>query len=140
MVYSSQDYISEMNAGGLFLREVNDGFKTATTRLQMYSFYETLETDVGPRRMVRLSFPFALSPGVINYVRANLDTMQMVVNQESAVFGYVGEKSLPLMANHHNVCKFDSPQDINYISVATAIRSLVACHRHEGTIVLKRVH
>lgn len=58
----------------------------------------------------------------------------MLLNQESAVFGYVGEKALPLMADHHDVCKFDSPQDINYISVATAIRSLVAYYRHEGTI------
>jgi len=50
----------------------------------------------------------------------------MVVERDSATLGYPGEISSPLNADHHNVCKFDSTQDSNYISVRDALQKLVA--------------
>ena len=47
------------------------------------------------------------------------------MEKDSAVLGYPGEISRALDANHHNVCKFDSPQDPNYVAVKNAISSLV---------------
>ena len=47
------------------------------------------------------------------------------MEKDSAVLGYPGEISRALNADHHNVCKFDSPKDPNYVAVKNAISSLV---------------
>lgn len=40
--------------------------------------------------------------------------------------GYPGETSKALNADHHNICKYDSPQDPNYIVVRNVLKSLVS--------------
>jgi hypothetical protein len=49
----------------------------------------------------------------------------MVLEKESAVLGYPGEISKALDADHHGVCKYDSPDDPRYISVRNVLRTLV---------------
>ena len=49
----------------------------------------------------------------------------MVLEKESSVLGYPGETSKALDADHHEVCKYDSPKDPNYIAVRNALNSLV---------------
>lgn len=50
----------------------------------------------------------------------------MILEKDSSVLGYPGETSKALNADHHNVCKYNSPRDPNYIIVRNALRSLVS--------------
>lgn len=50
----------------------------------------------------------------------------MILEKDSSVLGYPGETSKALDADHHNVCKYESPMDPNYITVKNALRSLVS--------------
>lgn len=49
----------------------------------------------------------------------------MVLEKESSILGYPGEISKSLNADHHDVCKYTSPEDSNYISVRNALKTLV---------------
>jgi hypothetical protein len=49
----------------------------------------------------------------------------MVLEKDSSVLGYPGETSKALDADHHGVCKYDSPRDPNYITVRNVLKSLV---------------
>lgn len=50
----------------------------------------------------------------------------MVVEKDSSILGYPGEISKALNADHHNVCKYESPTDPNYIAVRNVLKSLVS--------------
>ena len=50
----------------------------------------------------------------------------MILEKDSSVLGYPGETSKALNADHHGVCKYDSPSDPNYIAVRNALTSLVS--------------
>jgi WD40 repeat protein len=56
----------------------------------------------------------------------------MILKKTSAVLGYPGEVSKPLDADHHDVCKFASTEDINYKSIRAVLQSLVSTYRDEG--------
>lgn len=49
----------------------------------------------------------------------------MVLEKESSVLGYPGEVSKALSADHHGVCKYEGPQDPNYITIRNVLKSLV---------------
>lgn len=55
-----------------------------------------------------------------------LTSLQMVVERDSSTLGYPGEVSRALNADHHNVCKYDSLEDPNYIIVRNILKSLVS--------------
>jgi hypothetical protein len=63
----------------------------------------------------------------------------MVVEKDSATLGYAGEISKSLGADHHTVCKFDSIQDSNYISVRNALKTLVVNIRSTGMLAVAYV-
>jgi hypothetical protein len=50
----------------------------------------------------------------------------MVLERDSSLLGYPGETSNPLNADHHGVCKYENPQDPNYITVRNVLKSLVS--------------
>ena len=50
----------------------------------------------------------------------------MVLEKDSSVLGYPGEISRALDADHHGVCKFDSPGDPQYVAVRNVLRSLIS--------------
>lgn len=50
----------------------------------------------------------------------------MIVEKDSAILGYPGELSRGLLADHHGMCKFDSPKDPNYIAVRNILKSIVS--------------
>lgn len=97
---SSKIFISDLNKGSPAIEELNEQFRHVSPKLSIWSFYETLATSIGPRKI-------------------------MVLEKDSSVLGYPGEISRPLQADHHDVCKFSSPVDPNYIAVRNAIKSLV---------------
>ena len=50
----------------------------------------------------------------------------MILERDSSILGYPGEISKALNADHHNVCKYDSPRDPNYITVRNALQSFIS--------------
>ena len=56
----------------------------------------------------------------------------MVLEKDSSVLGYPGEISKGLDADHHGVCKYDSPDDPLYTSVRNVLKSLVGRSQVSG--------
>lgn len=50
----------------------------------------------------------------------------MILEKDASILGYPGETSKALDADHHNMCKYESPQDPNYIVVRNVLKSLVS--------------
>ncbi|KAL9619809.1 MAG: hypothetical protein Q9160_005645 [Pyrenula sp. 1 TL-2023] len=97
---SARNFITDLNRSSMALEEINEQFRHIAPRLSIWSFYETLPTSVGPKKM-------------------------MVLDKGSAILGYSKEISRPLYADHHGVCKYSSPDDANYVSVRNALGTLV---------------
>lgn len=111
---SPKNFISDLAKCSPAIEELNEQFRHHVPRLSIWSFYETLVTSIGPKKM-------------------------MVLEKESSVLGYPTEISRSLQADHHDVCKYSTPVDSNYISVRNAITSLATMLRsnrghdtHEG--------
>ncbi|KAI1410400.1 hypothetical protein F5Y13DRAFT_202173 [Hypoxylon sp. FL1857] len=102
--HSPKDYVSELARRSPTIDELNESFRHHASKLQIFSFYETLSTNVGP-----MSF--------------------MILDKHSSLLGYPNETPQPLIANHHDVCKFTNTDDPNYVSVVGALRSVVTTAR-----------
>ena len=63
----------------------------------------------------------------------------MVLEKASSILGYPGETSKSMMADHHDVCKFTSRQDPNYISVRNALKTIVSSACEKGKFHLVRI-
>ncbi|KAI1451632.1 hypothetical protein F4805DRAFT_450804 [Annulohypoxylon moriforme] len=98
---SSKNFISDLSKSSPAIEELNEQFRHVAPKLSIWSFYETLATSIGPKKI-------------------------MVLEKDSSVLGYPGEISRPLQADHHDVCKYENPMDPNYISIRNAIKSLAA--------------
>lgn len=98
--HSPKDYVNELTKKSPTIDELNEQFRHHAAKLQIFSFYETLTTTVGPIKT-------------------------LILEKHSSVLGYQHETPQPLVANHHDVCKFSSPEDPNYQSVKGALRSIV---------------
>ncbi|CAI6043794.1 unnamed protein product [Clonostachys chloroleuca] len=97
---SSKSFISDLNKSSFAIEELNEQFRHLAPSLSIWSFYETLTTSIGPRKI-------------------------MVLEKDSSILGYPTEISKPLHADHQGMCKYNSPSDMNYVSVKNAIKSLV---------------
>ncbi|KAL9039908.1 MAG: hypothetical protein Q9180_002246 [Flavoplaca navasiana] len=98
--HSPKLYVAELKNGSQTIEALNDQFRHIASRLKILSFFETLPTSVGPKKM-------------------------MVVDKGSATMGYPDEISKSMNADHHTVCKFDNREDSDYISVRNALKSLI---------------
>ncbi|KAI0547520.1 hypothetical protein F4679DRAFT_574719 [Xylaria curta] len=98
--HTPKDYVMELARKSLTIDELNESFRHHASKLRIFSFYETLSTAIGPLSI-------------------------MVLEKNTAVLGYPRETPQPLSANHHDVCKFKSREDANYLSVLGALRSVV---------------
>ena len=58
----------------------------------------------------------------------------MVLGKESSILGYPGEVSKSLNADHHDVCKYTSREDPNYVTVRNALKALVRSLQSRGTL------
>ncbi|KAJ4405278.1 hypothetical protein N0V82_010350 [Gnomoniopsis sp. IMI 355080] len=109
---SPKSFISDLNKSSSAIEELNEQFRHHAAKLSIWSFYETLTTSIGPKKM-------------------------LVLDKDSSLLGYPAEISRPLQADHHDVCKYSSPVDSNYISVKNAIRSLVSMFRPQASQLSK---
>ncbi|KAF7550706.1 hypothetical protein G7046_g7936 [Stylonectria norvegica] len=98
-----KQYISELAKNSFSLQKLNEQFRHIAPRLDIVSFYETQPTPIG--------------------IKAN---RIMVLEKDSSVLGYPGETSKALNADHHGICKYESPVDPNYVVVKNVLRSLVS--------------
>lgn len=58
----------------------------------------------------------------------------MVLEKDSSILGYPGEISKPLDADHHGVCKYESPNDSRYITIRNVLKSLVGKAKPKGKV------
>lgn len=98
--HTSKEYVAELTRRSPTIDDLNESFRHHASKLKLFSFYETLSTAIGPMS-------------------------SLIVDKNTGVLGYPGETPQPLIANHHDVCKFKSPQDPNYVSIVGALRSVV---------------
>ena len=104
---SPKSFIGELNKSSPALEELNEQFRHVAPKLSIISFYETLATPIGFKNLI-------------------------VLEKDSSILGYPAEISKSLNADHHNVCKYSSPDDSNYVSVSNALRSLIGHFRLRG--------
>ena len=98
--FSPKQYVADLQKNSAALEEINEQFRKFAPKLHIVSFYETLETAVGPKKV-------------------------RILDKESAILGYPGEISRAMNADHHDVCKYYSPRDANYISMRDVLKTLV---------------
>lgn len=110
--FSPRQYISELSINSPTLQEINEQFRNLAPNVSIVSFFETLKTAIGPSQV-------------------------MVLQKDSSILGYPGEISKPLDADHHDVCKYTSQQDPNYISVRNILKYLVGKHRSQDLPTLQ---
>ncbi|KAK8197607.1 uncharacterized protein BKA78DRAFT_278390 [Phyllosticta capitalensis] len=110
---SPKGFVSDLARSSATIEEVNEQFRHIAPRLLIYSFYETLATVIGPKQV-------------------------MILEKDSSVLGYPREISIPLVADHHDVCKYSSPQDKNYIAVLNVLKDLMSLLRSAGSKALHR--
>jgi len=79
---------------------INDAFRHYAPRLRLWSFYETLP----------------MKAGLFN---------KLVVDKHSSTLGYDNEEIAAMGADHRHVCKFESPEDPNYIMLRNALGAAV---------------
>jgi hypothetical protein len=103
MVTNSKQYISDLAKNSFTLQKLNEQFRHIAPRLDIISLYETRPTSIGLK-----------------------NTRVMILEKDSSVLGYPGETSKALDADHHGVCKYDSPRDPNYIAVRNVLKSIVS--------------
>ncbi len=104
--FSPKQYISELSVNSPTIQEINEQFRNLAPKVSIVSFFETLKTAIGPSQV-------------------------MVLQKDSSILGYPGEISKPLDADHHDVCKYTSQQDPNYISVRNILKYLVEKYRSQ---------
>ncbi|CAF3506030.1 unnamed protein product [Fusarium graminearum] len=92
-------YVGDLEPNSEAVQVTNDEFRHFSADLELWSFYET-------QNMKLFS--------------------SLIVDPESAVLGYRGEKQIPMTADHRSICKFDTPQDPNYILLRDALASTVS--------------
>ncbi|RBA20242.1 hypothetical protein FPRO05_08687 [Fusarium proliferatum] len=110
-------YVGDLEPNSEAVQVINDEFRHFSADLELWSFYET-------QNMKYFS--------------------SLIVDPESAVLGYRGEKQIPMTADHRSICKFDTPQDSNYTllrdslaSTVTRITTAIPEKRHEMIKSLK---
>ena len=91
-------YVEDLEVQSRTLQDINEQFRSLCGEVSLVSFFETLKTSFGI-------------------------TKSFIVEKESAVLGYSQETSNPLNADHHTICKFQSREDANYMSVKNMLKS-----------------
>lgn len=95
-------YVSELARTSPTIDDINEAFRHRVAQLKVFSFYETLNTQVGPLSV-------------------------QILEKNVSWMGYPDETVQPLLADHHTACKYTDREDPNYKSVLGALRSVIDC-------------
>lgn len=107
VTYGQKQYVNELEPTSGLLFRINDSFRHHSKSLQLWSFYETVQSSL---------------------IVANA----LVVDKASATMGYADERIALLNADHRGVCKFDDPSDPNYKTLRNAFSTTVDSINSEG--------
>lgn len=108
-------YVSDLLPSSKLLSGINEKFLLYAQDLQLWSFYETLETSL-------------------------LISKAIVVDKASATLGYPHERIALLNSDHRGICKFDRPSDPNYRTLRNALSTTVDAITTEGMICYLKVN
>lgn len=100
VTYGPKPFVNDLEKNSGLIHSINDTFRHYHNEVQLWSFYETLKSNI-----------------VMGDV--------MVVDRNSATLGYSNERTALLNANHRNVVKFDLPSDSNYKTLRNAFSNTV---------------
>jgi pimeloyl-ACP methyl ester carboxylesterase len=100
VAYSSKSYVADLKRGSDAIRAINEEFRHYYDRLDLWSFYETIELKIG-------------------LISAK------IVDPDSATLGYREEKQMPMNADHRSICKFETTTDPNYLILRNTLASTV---------------
>jgi hypothetical protein len=106
--YGPKPFLGELNRTSETIISINDSFRHFSEDLQLWSFYETV-----PSNLVRMK--------------------TLIVDKSSATLGYAREQSLLLNADHRGVCKFDRQSDPNYQTLRKSFITTIDSILSEGT-------
>ncbi|TLD26571.1 hypothetical protein PspLS_05202 [Pyricularia sp. CBS 133598] len=107
--HSPKQYVADLQRNSPSIIDINEQFRFHASQLEIVSFFETMQSSIGPRKLV-------------------------IVERDSAVLGYPNEISCPMNADHHTVCKYSSRQDANYVNVRNVIGNFVSKFKIKGTL------
>ena len=93
---TTRPYVTDLGRGSLNLQVINDEFKHYTDDVSLWSFFETVKTNIGVGTT-------------------------LIVDKESATLGYKTEHVQLLNTDHRHMCKFDSPTDSNFVTVRNSL-------------------
>ena len=97
---SSRAYVADLERGSSAIRSINEEYRHYSADVNIWSFYET--------QKLKLGFSSTL-----------------IVDPDSATLGYREEKQMPMNADHRSICKFETSNDSNYVSLRNALASTV---------------
>ena len=108
---TARPFVNDLLPDSTSIQAINDEFPHHCGELELHSFYETDQMNLGIKR-------------------------SLIVPRESAVLGYTNERSTYLRGNHREICKFHSEEDVNYISVRNSLAAVL--HQFRGLKQLPR--
>ncbi|MCJ1251592.1 hypothetical protein MMC30_008827 [Trapelia coarctata] len=98
--WGQKPFVNDLEPNSSIISGINETFRHFAQDLQLWSFYETLQS---------------------NLIVYNA----MVVDKSSATLGYAHERIALLNADHRGVCKFERPSDPNYKTIRNALSTTV---------------
>lgn len=128
---SSREYISEISQGSISAQIINSDFGRYASSLPIYSFYETLEMNLGISSSLIVEKDSAVL-GQCQYLHLALKLTCRVGP------GFKNEIARYMNATHRGICKFDSPEDPNYLSLKNSLASAVHTLLQERKSIISR--
>ena len=113
LTFSSRLYIADLEHTSATIQSINEDFRHVSTRINVWSLYETQKLKVG----------------VVS---------TLIVDPDSATLGWREERQIPMNADHRSICKFEDAQDPNYIVIRNALSSIVHDAVSQGEISTQR--
>ncbi|KAF3077055.1 hypothetical protein CFAM422_000399 [Trichoderma lentiforme] len=100
VAWGKKPFVTDLKSGSSALALIRDRFRHVAADLELWTFYETLPTALGP-------------------------ITRMVVDKDSAILGFDKERIEAMNADHRHVCKFTTREDSNYKMVLNALHTAV---------------
>lgn len=100
MTLNAKEYVKNLLKDSASLSWINDDFRHYANDVGLWTFHEEEQ--------------------MVNGLPCDV-----VVHKQSAILGLKHEHVFPVSANHRDICKFDSPDDPNYITLRNALATIV---------------
>ncbi|KAI9688304.1 MAG: hypothetical protein M1820_010273, partial [Bogoriella megaspora] len=100
VTFGQKPYVNDLERNSSTIAMVNDTFRHYASDVKLWSFYETIPSDLKVTNVT-------------------------IVDKSSATLGYSNERIVPLNADHRGVCKFIDTYDPTYITIRNALCNTV---------------